>query len=174
MFLSHSQILFLIQIFLCSIFVYADEITSLKSDTQTDSTLNDSRTANMEALELLENIFSLEESLLQPENDQLVVLMKQELGAQLLLSKIKLYIDTKLVQTYHYKNNDLEKLMNRGVLRLVTVLMTPGMHTIDIELYSLSHSPIKQKLKFKKDLHPMFVSLGLVGTKIKLDQWKVH
>ncbi len=175
MFLLRFQKIFITLLFVFSVIVHAGESSSLKSAKPTiTAVLDDSRVTNQQALDLLENIFSLEESLIQPENDQLVVLMKQELGAQILLTKIKLYIDKKLVKTYHYKGNDLEKLMSRGVLRLVTLLITPGVHTIDIEMYSLSHSPIKQKLTFKKDLHPMYVSLGLVGTQIKLNKWKIH
>lgn len=179
MFFSGYQVililLFIIQFLLFTDYVKADEISNaVNNNRQKNSVLNKSRVVNLQALELLENIFSLEESLLHPENDQLVVLMKQELGAQILLQKTTLYIDGKLVKSYTYKGNDLEKLMSRGVLRFATLLVPPGVHSIEVEMFSLNQKPIKRTLLFKKNPRPQFISLGLVGTQIALEKWQSH
>ncbi len=159
-------------------FLFSTTLAHATSDDRTDyqhfndSVVIQSRLVNQESLQLLQKIHSIEKSLIDPERDQLIVLMKQDLGAQILLQTISLYIDNTLIKKYHYKGNDLEKLMSRGVLRLVTLLLPPGLHTVKVEMTSLNHAVIKRQLDFEKKNDPQFLSLDLVGSQIKLETWQ--
>lgn len=124
------------------------------------------------ALDLVREFQSLEESLIFPENNLLVVFMQQDFGAQLLLRKIDFYLDNRLIESYFYQEMDLEKLMDRGVLRVASLLVTPGEHIIAIEIHSINRQPLKNELRLTKYSKPQFVSLNLSGSKMLLKEWE--
>jgi hypothetical protein len=166
MYLTRSLLLPLIVAMIAMLFsVGAMAKTSL------ESSLAASNATNQQALSLLRELYSIEESIIYPENDQLIFMMAQQYGAQVLLERVDVYIDKKLVISHQLEMGDLEILMNRGIFRLGARLVPPGYHLIDVEIFGFSQVPTTNQFKFNKQSFPQFVSLSLKGNQITLDNW---
>lgn len=131
-----------------------------------------SRKTQKDALLLLKDIYALEESIIFPENDQLIVFMKQNYRAEVLLQQLNVHIDGQLIKSLQFQMGDLEILMNRGMLRLAALLVPPGKHLVEVEILTVNTGPIKQKFDFDKLSRPQFINLSLAGKKIVLEEWK--
>lgn len=146
--------------------------TEVAGQPSLESSLAQSNASNQRALSLLRELYSIEESMIYPENDQLVLMMAQQYGAHALLQRVDLYIDKKLVVSHQIGMSDLEKLMNRGIFRIASRLVPPGLHIIDVEFFSFSQkNPVKNQFKFNKQPYPQFIRLSLNGGQIALDDW---
>ena len=136
-----------------------------------ESTLAQSNDSNQRALSLLRELYSIEESIIYPQNDQLELQMSQQNGATVLLERVDVYIDNKLIVSHQIEMADLEVLMNRGVFRLTARLVPPGEHVIDVEIFSFMQVPVKNRFTFNKQPYPQFISLSLNRDQMALDDW---
>jgi hypothetical protein len=140
-----------------------------------DTLLLQSESVQLASLNLLNEIFITETSILFPQTDLFVVMLAQDYGAQILLQKLELMIDGSLVKTHHFNGHDMERLMDRGEQTIHTSLLAAGHHTLGVKLYGLGflQGPmIEGDFSLKKGAQPHFVELSISGKAMRFNEWR--
>lgn len=153
MFKAHYALTFLL--------FWAMPQTSLATDTE----------IQRQALALLQQVYDLEESILIPDKDQLFVMFDKEMGPAILVERIEVFLDDRLVANRVFSTLDLLKFMERGIAPISAGLVPPGEHRFKILLYSMNQPVISSELQFHKGSSPQFIRLNLLNDKVELINW---
>lgn len=105
-------------------FVSAEEFSSL---------LERSRVVEADSMTLLMKHYRLEEELVLPQNDRLMVFLDMPHGGRVILSELTLYLDDKPVVTHSYSSSELMLLQSRNTQPLYVTRLPPGPHSMKIE-----------------------------------------
>lgn len=137
--------------------------------------LKQSYSIEMAASNLLTELYLTEHSILFPQNDLVMVMFSQILGAKIFLHYAEFYINDELIETYKYPMSKLELLAHyRAVQPMFTTLLPAGEHTIKVRIYGLALGGNRyveaEKVIYKAD-KPLFLQLDNGFREIEVSQW---
>lgn len=123
-----------------------------------------SRALETEALGLLLEHFTFEESLLAPDNDRLTIFVSVPHGSRMVLEQVVLYLNGKPVVTHRYTVGELERFLGEGTQPIYLTRIPQGEHTLrlDVKVMQGVVRPM-QTYRFTKGKASRFVELQIAG-----------
>ena len=148
--------------------------TTPAQDDRGRSVLEQADQLTKEILDLGFDIYLLEESIFFNEEDQLVLLIRDDQKRPLQPSKIQIKVDGESIYNRQLSAAELAQLKRDGVLPIIHPYLAPGTHELDaIITPSRGQRTLSTQLRFFKGGQTRLIDLQLgSGNQIKASAWE--
>lgn len=109
-------------------------VALLPAAAHAESVFERTRALETEALGLLLEHFTFEESLLAPDNDRLTVFVSVPHGSRMVLDQVALYLNGKPVVTHRYTVGELQRFLGEATQQIYMTRIPQGEHTLRLEV----------------------------------------
>ncbi|NIP73587.1 MAG: hypothetical protein GWO16_11395 [Gammaproteobacteria bacterium] len=106
--------------------------------------------------------YRLEQALLSPGTDRLVVYFSLPYGATIILSRLRIDLDGRTLLDHVFTGVELDRLLGDGVQRLMVSRLPLGPHHMDVEIQAWNQT-VHLEHDFIKRAEAKFVEIALVG-----------
>lgn len=131
-------------------------------DSGTATLFHEIQQLELEAAGLGAEYYRLEQALLTPGSDRLVVYFSLPYGAMIVLSRLRIDLDGRSLLDHTFTGVELDRFLGDGVQRLMVGRLPLGPHHMDVEIQAWNQT-VHLEHDFIKRAGAKFVEIALVG-----------